>query len=554
MKLFAPLLSLIVLFGFVDSARSEALDFSALRSLAIQDRGRIKPLDTYARETLRAITGKETGRVLGTSDESLFPNPNEPVAVLFSMLFRWDDWSRKPAIRIRSVVLRTELGTPDRYVSFQSLTDHGSFRTSLRAAFAQRERGVELTERDKALLDLFQQVELFRSLSKPAERLAVICPKDAICGEETTWMTIAQEMENNDDDAAWIADSLDELQGAFLEGDAEGFAAASSRFVSHLERGQSFIRHPSLEIHYNRLKPFRVASYLFLMATALWFVAIAVNSKFGDAFAWSVSGLGIAVHTWGFVLRVLISGRAPVTNMYESLVFMAYGIVLVSFVFEALSKLRLVMLSGSLTGGMLLIMAHVLPIDSSIAVILPVLRSNFWLVVHVLVIMLSYSAFAQAWALGHVILIRLMVRPKEVDCLKPVFTFLYRTLQVGVLLLAAGIILGAMWANVSWGRYWGWDPKETWSLICLFGYLALLHARYTNWVGQFGLALGSIVAFMLVVMCYYGVNFVLRQGLHSYGSGSGGIQYAVAYIMIDAMFILAVFVRRQTARESGSTV
>ena len=100
-----------------------------------------------------------------------------------------------------------------------------------------------------------------------------------------------------------------------------------------------------------------------------------------------------------------------------------------------------------------------------------------------------------------------------------------------------------MWANYSWGRFWGWDPKEVWALIALLGYLALLHGRYAGWVGGFGLAAGSIVAFMGVIMAWYGVNFILGVGLHSYGFGTGGLGYMAAYVSSEFILVAYLTVR-----------
>ena len=110
--------------------------------------------------------------------------------------------------------------------------------------------------------------------------------------------------------------------------------------------------------------------------------------------------------------------------------------------------------------------------------------------------------------------------------------FTYKAIQVGVLLLAAGTILGGVWADYSWGRFWGWDPKEVWALVALLGYLSVLHARFAGWVGQRGLAALAVSCFALVVMAWYGVNFVLGAGLHSYGFG-GGVGYVLAVVAVQ---------------------
>lgn len=137
--------------------------------------------------------------------------------------------------------------------------------------------------------------------------------------------------------------------------------------------------------------------------------------------------------------------------------------------------------------------------------------------------------------MGHVIAITALVK-KSVS--KELHQSLYRSIQVGVLLLAAGTILGGVWANYSWGRFWGWDPKEVWALIALLGYLALLHGRYAGWVTKFSLATGAIIAFQCVLMAWYGVNFVLGAGLHSYGFGGGGVRYVATYVLLEVLFVI----------------
>ncbi|MBI4115500.1 MAG: cytochrome c biogenesis protein CcsA, partial [Candidatus Omnitrophica bacterium] len=167
----------------------------------------------------------------------------------------------------------------------------------------------------------------------------------------------------------------------------------------------------------------------------------------------------------------------------------------------------------------------------------PVLRSNYWLTIHVLTITLSYGAFLLAWGLGHANLISFAFRPEKEKEHEELGGYVYRALQIGVVLLAAGTILGGVWANDSWGRFWGWDPKETWALIALFGYLAVLHARYVGWIEHFGTAVGAVVAFLGILMAWYGVNFVLAAGLHSYGFGDGGLHYVLAVVGIDLLFV-----------------
>ena len=110
-----------------------------------------------------------------------------------------------------------------------------------------------------------------------------------------------------------------------------------------------------------------------------------------------------------------------------------------------------------------------------------------------------------------------------------------------MVLLAGGTILGGIWADYSWGRFWGWDPKETWALISLLAYLVLLHSRLMAYIKEFGMAVGSVLLFFFIVMAWYGVNYVLGQGLHSYGFGAGGVEYVVAFALINLSYVLLVW-------------
>ena len=117
--------------------------------------------------------------------------------------------------------------------------------------------------------------------------------------------------------------------------------------------------------------------------------------------------------------------------------------------------------------------------------------------------------------------------------------------------MAAGTILGGVWADYSWGRFWGWDPKETWALIALLGYLAILHGRLVGLVKDFGMVVWSIVTFSLVIMAWYGVNYVLGAGLHSYGFGAGGVEYVTGFVFVHVLFVIYVAVVRQARLKEG---
>jgi cytochrome c-type biogenesis protein CcsB len=243
------------------------------------------------------------------------------------------------------------------------------------------------------------------------------------------------------------------------------------------------------------------------------------------------TGLAWLVQTAGLGLRWVESyqmgiGRAPLTNMYESVVFFAWAIILLYLLMEWKFKIKII---GSFAVPLaFLAMAYAsfsTDLTKAINPLVPALQSN-WLIAHVVTCFIGYAAFAVAAALGIMYLLKsispdlgeaspsLSVRFPSLTIIDDI---IHKTMVFGFIWLTAGIITGAVWANSAWGTYWSWDPKETWSLITWFFYAIILHARYTRgWSGGM-IAILAIFGFVSVLFTYYGVNFLL-SGLHSYGS------------------------------------
>jgi ABC-type transport system involved in cytochrome c biogenesis permease subunit len=165
-----------------------------------------------------------------------------------------------------------------------------------------------------------------------------------------------------------------------------------------------------------------------------------------------------------------------------------------------------------------------------------------------LTITLGYAAFALTLGLADMTLFHFMRKAKS-QTISSLNQLTYRAMQFGVVLIAAGTILGGIWADYSWGRFWGWDPKEVWALITLLCYLTILHGRFTNWMSQFGFAAFSAVSFLSVVMAWYGVNFILGVGLHSYGFSTGGTPWVIGFVVIQLAYVgLAALINWQRKR------
>ncbi len=232
---------------------------------------------------------------------------------------------------------------------------------------------------------------------------------------------------------------------------------------------------------------------------------------------------------------------------------------------ETSTRLTLAVVSAAVT-LLAALVAYLAPISGKrIAPLMPVLRDNFWLALHVLTITASYGAGALVWGLANLSLAHFLlgryqlvkvtdtennggvtspvtVKLPPEACLS-LARFMYRGMQVAVLLLAAGTIFGGLWADVSWGRFWGWDSKEVWALIALLVYLGILHGRLVGMLNEFGLAVGAIVGATAIIVAWYGVNFVFGSGLHSYGEGAGGGAYVTLALVANWIFVAFAWMR-----------
>lgn len=524
------------------AAELPALNLRQLEDLPVQNEGRNKPFFTLARESLIHLHGSEVFKDPGTGRKT------GPVALAAALWFSPDGWETRPLIQVSLRPLRERWGLDParRYFSFNELISNPAVIAAVDEVRAMQRR----EERPKL-------TRLQREASNVGNRLALL--SSMLSGSLFAAVPVA--LPGGGVGGAWVAPNTpgaaslpaarfwEAMRDAYRSGDQAAFDAALDGFRNSVRQvlGGAY---PSewvigLEHLYAQLHPFRWAwvSYA-LAALALILLARGRAAGAGYIAGWAFTLAGLALQIFGFYCRTAISGRPPVSNMYESVIWVGFGVALFGIIFEAIHRCRTFLLAAAPAAMVSLYLADSAPqiLDPAIHPLQPVLQDNFWLTTHVLTITLSYAAFLLALALAHIVLARALAgnRPDEV---RPIFNHIYRALQAGVLLLAAGIVLGAFWANYSWGRFWDWDPKETWSLIALLSYLIILHGRIAGWWSGFGMAVGSIFAFLTVLMAWYGVNFVLGTGLHSYGFGTGGLGYVLALVGAELVFVVAAMLR-----------
>lgn len=526
-------LALLALSGAAAAQADEAAD--ALRQVAVQDGGRLKPLDTFARESARRVGGARPF----TGGETVAGR--DAVDWLLAMLSEPERWQREPVVRVAHADVRVRTGLPsgrDRY-SYAELVQNDRLLEAVASVRARAEREEVLDPVDQEVAELESVLVLFRGLLN-GEALRIV----PVEGRSGAWMSVADLAPGAEGErlAALRAGVATVVAGG------PGRAAAAAALRDEL-RATGGTRYPAAgtldrEVRYNRTKPFRLAWLLFLGAFVVLLAAMPLGSRALGGAGLALAGAGLIATTGGLWLRTVISGRAPVTNMYETVVFAAWGAVALALVFEAVYGGRIAAACASGLAVAALVLADNVPIlDGSIAPLVPVLRDNLWLTLHVLTITLGYAAFLLAMGLGHLSLGFLSFAPGR-PVVAVLTRFLYRSLQVGTLFLAIGTLLGGVWASYSWGRFWGWDPKETWALIALLGYLAVLHGRLAGWLGDFGLAMGAVGGFLLVLMAWYGVNYVLGTGLHAYGFGSGGAGWMFAFAALELLVMVLAASRR----------
>jgi cytochrome c-type biogenesis protein CcsB len=515
--------------GFSDTAtvKAEGIDFSNFESLAIQDGGRIKPFSTFALESVQLLTGQENYQ------------KKNPTEIVLSWLFFPNEWTHQKFISIKHLKLKKDLGysETENYFSPQDLVTNPKVQSML-TELARRQKEKKKTDPlSQALSRLNNQLTLFQEIIAGSNLRLVpqLLTHD--------WIPVS-------DFKGDIQASFAKVAQSYFESIAKKDPAFFSRAVidfKTLAKNEAPSVYPSdenmkREITYNKLHPFRWAYVLYLISAlfllfSLRFPQIGVLRKLGLGF----SLLGFGLHASGFVFRCLIAGRPPVSNMYESVIWVSLGCMFFGLVLEFIYKRTFIGLGAAVMATLGLIIADSVPavLDQSIRPLEPVLRSNYWLTIHVLTITLSYAAFALATGIGNIALSYYVrgVEATSKEKLNALALFMYRAVQIGVLLLTAGTILGGVWADYSWGRFWGWDPKETWALIADLGYLAVLHGRFSGWLRTFGTVASIVCAFSGVVMAWYGVNFVLGVGLHSYGFGGGGVQYVAAILVIQLAYV-----------------
>ncbi|MDQ1340281.1 MAG: hypothetical protein QG567_1438 [Campylobacterota bacterium] len=534
--------------------------------LAQGNDGRIKPLDTINLDLLNKIHGSST--MFGLSHNQ----------VILGMASKSTIWQQIDMIKVKHPKVKELLGIEkdENYFSFADAFDNfGRYKIGYEVEEALRKRDAQRGTYEKELLKIDEKLNVAYMIYT-GKFMRVFPLKD---DPNNTWYPPAEATQTFAQSEADIVRALlsKNFQG-IVDGMNGGDWSLADQAVNEIkafqqEKGKAIM--PSsfaveLELAYNKYNIFQKLIYLYLFSgltlLTLIFIRLAkpsLNIEPITKFILAIMILGFVAHTANLGMRWYISGHAPWSDAYESLVFIAWSIVLAGIVFAKQSEFA-VSTTGVLA-GLTLFVAHLSWIDPQITNLVPVLKS-YWLTIHVCVITASYGFLGLSTLLGFISLILFIIVGQTKDenikfqasiSIKEATRINEISMIIGICLLTIGNFLGGVWANESWGRYWGWDPKETWTLVSILVYVFILHMRFVpSLKSTFAFSVASTVAYASIIMTYFGVNYYL-SGLHSYASGDPipvpqWIYYVIA--VIGVVIAIAFVNKKEFSKQKIRTI
>ena len=520
--------------------------------IVIQDvGGRMKPVNTFSSELLRKVSKNDTFEDLSADQ------------VLISMTQYPQLWVHIPIINLKrgNDSIRSILGVPKdaKYVSlFQFFDQQGNYKIEKQTDEAYKAAMANQFQKD--FMDLDKKVHLLNdALSGSILRIFPI-PND----KNNKWVSYMELSHKTNTPLDFVKQALpfylNELAKASQTKDYKmadqllsGLVDFQKKFGSKVILADDKI---NTEILYNKYDIFKKLFSWYLYAGLLMFVfviwKIFSNKKWVSIavkFSHAIITILFVLHLGGLIARWYISGHAPWSDAYESMIYVAWATMFFGLAFGRKSELTVA--STAFVTAIILMVAHWSWMDPAIANLQPVLNS-YWLMIHVAVIVASYGPFTLGMILGLVALFLMIFtnskNKQKMDLSIQEITYINEmALTVGLVMLTIGNFLGGQWANESWGRYWGWDPKETWALISIMIYAFVIHARFVPALrGKWIYNVMSVFAFASILMTYFGVNFHL-SGMHSYASGEkqNVVYYLYAVLVVSCIAAISYWKYRK---------
>lgn len=560
-KLFAVLI-MGLFFTTVASAQNQAANapmdkkhVASFSELATQSpQGRTEPVSTLASEILRKVAKK-------TSWEGM-----SPTEVFLDMQANPDKWKNIPIIKVGNPELRKILGTSEKYVSFNAIVqprEMGGYKLSSYVSQAYAKKSNERNKFDKEVMNVDERVNILMNVF--TGDFLTIFP---IPGHENQkWVSVNHLSQLSTENAAFARNTLLSYYNAV---NLRDWATANHLLQSLKEyqqqHGASIIPSPTkikLEVLYNNLNIFGKLAKIF-MFTGLILLFLQLTTlfnpklKLGKVKLIAVIFIGILfiAETAGLAIRWYISGHAPWSNGYESMVFISWATCLGGLIFANRSEITLSL--TTVLAGLALMVAGMSWMSPEITNLVPVLKS-YWLIVHVAVITASYGFLGISALLGLLNLILMILRnPKNQErvnfTIRELVNIIQIAMMIGLIMLTLGSFLGGVWANESWGRYWGWDPKETWALVTVLVYTFIGHMhKIPGFRGSFAISTAALLGISSVLMTYFGVNYYL-SGLHSYAQGEPAPVPTGVYIAVVVVFLIVFMAYVSNRKNKVDTV
>ncbi|MDR0579495.1 MAG: cytochrome c biogenesis protein CcsA [Campylobacteraceae bacterium] len=507
--------------------------------------GRIYPMDTVSHEILNKVYRK-------TSYKGM--NANE---ILFNIINNPKAWQNEPIIRISHPELKKLLNVNGSYAAFKDFFDAQTNEYKLQKIMetAERKKESERNQFDKDVIKVDERINiLFLTFTMD---LFKIVPK--VDDKNYQWHSVNSALYTFPEDEA---SNIRVLFGVYFESvDAaakNGNWTNADIMIETIKKYQQVYSGSIIptqtkikaEIFFNEAKIFERIYAIYLLSGFILLIFIFVkmaSTKFNIRpvikTLFAVSLLAFVIHTAGLALRWYIAEHAPWSNSYESMIYIAWAIALSGLFFARTSAISMSL--AYIMAGVTLFTAHLSWLDPQITNLMPVLKSH-WLTIHVSVITASYGFLGLCALLGcFVLILKIMQGLSNNTEIEKNITEATKinemSMILGLSLLTIGNFLGGVWANESWGRYWGWDPKETWALISILIYAAIVHFRFIPRLNnQFAFAVASMLAYFSIIMTYFGVNFYL-SGMHSYASGDSVPVPTFIWVIIAVIAIITIF-------------
>lgn len=541
---------------YLNKLKNESLETSEkFGKLIVQSNGgRMKPLATLNREIIQKLSGKAS--LFGMTADQL----------VLGILSKPDVWKDVKMIKIQTPKLKKFLGVDEqtKYIAFSEVFKNGEYLLAEEAEKALQTKPIERGTYERDIIKVDEKLNILYSVFNAS--LINIYPrvKDGIDhNDNNKWYSPLEAIQSfTGQNQAAVETITRGFITAVVENnwkDAENFISMISLYQEKI--GSDVILPKSkieAEILFDKIDIFfKLTLAYILLGLVMLVVAFIVifkpnfEPKKTTTIFFTVLAILFALQTFGMVYRWVLSGHAPWSNIYETLVYISWSAVFAGVIFFRKSLLALS--AAVIIAGIFMFTAHLTDVDPQITNLVPVLKS-YWLTIHVSILTASYGFFGLGAILGFLTLIMFIFRknrPHVDDIIKHVTAINEIALIIGLAAITVGNFLGGVWANESWGRYWGWDPKETWAYVSIVVYAIVIHLRFIKSLATpFVFATASLLAFSSILMTYLGVNFYL-SGMHSYATGDPVPVPTWAYVTVCIVIItILLAIKNKNLKES----